>query len=37
MVTSFSDDEVIIMLDLRAIDAQDFEKHCKEDQAEFAL
>jgi hypothetical protein len=37
MVTSFSDDGVIIMFDLKAIDAQDFEKHYKDDQTQFAL
>ena len=37
MVTSFSDDGVIIMFDLRAIDAQDFEKHHKEVQALFGF
>ena len=37
MVTSFSDDGVIIMFDLRAIDAQDFEMLRKEVQTQFGL
>jgi len=37
MVTSFSDDGVIIMFDPIAIDAQELKKHHKEDQTQFDL